>query len=258
MVTIGIGIALILGGIAAWFFKKKKAEKLHILDFSEPKSAAEVLETYTYFKQEYGGGSFSLFVEMNGQAESKEPIIAEFSGRECVYFENKVTREYEVEERYRDSDGNWRTRMARKSEVLSHRKEQAVTFLKDGTGEIEIDFREAELKPIQLFSDFKRGGAPRGFDSYLSPSNTIGFHYEELGIPVRQQLYIIGEANDKPGKLIVSKPSEKGHPFIISTQSEEQIKRGLQSQIKGLTIAAIGGVVIGVGVIVYGIINGLS
>lgn len=73
-----------------------------------------------------------------------------------------------------------------------------------------------------------------------------GYRELESNIPVGQQLFILGELNDRSGTPTITISSEKKNPFIVSIKSEEQVISGLEGKIKGLNIGAIACGVIGV------------
>jgi hypothetical protein len=55
--------------------------------------------------------------------------------------------------------------------------------------------------------------------------------------------------HDKEGAPKISKPQDKKETFVVSTKSEEDVIKGLESQVKmlfygGITLAVIGALVI--------------
>ena len=86
--------------------------------------------------------------------------------------------------------------------------------------------------------NLKLGGLNINLGSTNNGHKTIGYNYREIGIRMNTDLYVIGDANDRDGVLRVSKPKDKGQPFIVSTKSEDEIVSGLGSSIKGFKIGA--------------------
>jgi len=107
------------------------------------------------------------------------------------------------------------------------------------------------LHTEQIFSTFERadatdnsalsvklGGFSLGIGQKTPGIKSIGYRYTEDAIRLNSDLYVLGDANDRDGKLVVSKPKDKKYPFIVSNKSEDELIGDLGSSIKGLTIGA--------------------
>ncbi|WP_369822084.1 GIDE domain-containing protein [Saccharomonospora sp. CUA-673] len=79
-------------------------------------------------------------------------------------------------------------------------------------------------------------------------NRTIGYKYKEWVVRPGQRLYVHGEVNDAAGPLIIGKPVEGGF-FIVSTRTEAELRKAHETRHKFLAAGAIGGVVIGVGLL---------
>ena len=90
------------------------------------------------------------------------------------------------------------------------------------------------------------GGSGISFGSFslslgMTPGGRriLGYNYTESIIPIGQRIYVIGEASDSDGALIIKKPREKGKPFIVSLKSEEEIIGSHESSAKWYLVGAI-------------------
>tara|TARA_R110002096_G_scaffold428102_1_gene639407 strand:+ start:151 stop:972 length:822 start_codon:yes stop_codon:yes gene_type:complete len=265
---IGGVVLAIIGGIL-WLVMGKKAGKLGVLENTETSSTKEVHENFTSMSDSFGAGNFSLFTELKGVAVASTPLEAELSKKECVYYKSKVTREYEEQQKSKDSDGNVTKKWVRKSEIVSSNENTATGFaIKDDSGEVLVDLTGAEIYPIKSFSDFEKvnennaGGTKvsiGGFSLTTGGGNptirTIGYKYEEQSIPLNSKIYILGDANDRSGKLTVSKSKDKKVPFIVSTKSEDELTASLGSSVKGFKYGAFTCFGLGGVIVVWGIIK---
>ncbi|HIP37488.1 MAG TPA: hypothetical protein EYG85_11610 [Crocinitomix sp.] len=260
------GIVLIAIGVILWIVKEKKANKLNVLEINETSNANELIENYKSLIDSHGPGTFSIYAELKGKAVSETPQISEFGKKECVYYRSVVTREYEVLKTNRSSNGHTTKNWVRKSETISSNTNTSPDFsIKDETGKILIDSRGAELYTVKTFSKFEQGNEPKGrglnisfggFSISSGPSTrTIGFKYEEFCIPTNTDLYVIGDVNDRSGKLSISKPKDKKQPFIVSTKSEDELTGTLEGSVKGMKIAALISLILGGILVTYGAIT---
>jgi E3 Ubiquitin ligase len=81
--------------------------------------------------------------------------------------------------------------------------------------------------------------------------DTIGIQREEWSLRPGQRLFVHGEVN-KAGRLEFGKAD--GHPYLISTRTEEEMRKSAQRWGKVWAYAALAAIVIGVGLTVAGAI----
>lgn len=257
---------IILIGLAGllWYFKRKSEGKLHHLEITDVSLTSNVIENYKSLLDTYGPGSFSLYVELKGTAFSEQPLKSEFSEQDSVYYKAVVTREYEELQITKNSDGTETERWVKKSDVVSSHSNTAHDFaVKDDSGIILVDPDSADIHTKKTYSHFESGSDPGtsrmnvslgGYSLKSGPKvKTIGFKYEEYSIPVGHSLFVAGDANDRSGRLMVSKPQDKEMPFIVSVKSEDEIIKGLGNSVTGLKIGAIVALVAGAGTLIYGL-----
>lgn len=271
-----MGIGLIIGGaivaligLFIWMSKSKKEGKSAILSTTDTSSVSEVIENYENMRSSMGNGKFSHFCEVKGVAHSDSPLTSELAKEECVYYSSKVVYEYERLEEKKESNGKITKSWVKKSDVVSDNTKWANSFgVKDSTGFIAVDPAKAELHAVQIHSNFEKGepnqdaalklnvgGMSFGLGSKNPGHRTIGYRYTETAILLNTNLYVIGDANDREGKLQIAKPAEKKYPFIVSTKSESELAGDLGSSIKGLKIGAYVCWVVGAGLAIFGLIK---
>lgn len=273
-----MGIGLLIGGAVValiglflWMAKSKKEGKSAILSVTETSKISEVNENYQSMISSMGNGNFTHFCEVKGVAFSDSPITSELAKKECVYYSAKVVHEYERLEERRDSNGKLTRNWVKKSDVVSDNTNWAAGFgIKDDSGFILIDPAKAELHAVQVHQNFERdmnsdailkfkiGNVSFGLGDKDPNRRTIGYRYTEMAIPLNHHLYVIGDANDREGRLHISKPKESRYPFIVSTKSESEISDNLGSSIKGLKIGAFICWGLGAALAVYGLISMLG
>ena len=267
------GIIVIVLGVVLWILKGKKENKLAVINEFEQSTIKMIRENYDFIKGGYGKGNFSNYVEVNGYASHGEPLIAEFSGIECVHYHSKVVEEFEEEQAYTDQNGKRRYRWVRNSRVVQDIERKLDFDLDDETGLIFIELDGADFSKESVYSDYEQGENPdfsrkvksgsSGFlDSLLSGLSSggrkrngtriLGYKYTEEAIPINSKLYVIGEANDRNGELTISAPKDKSKPYIISLKSEEQLVKAFQKKIQLFKLGAIACFVIGLGLVAFG------
>lgn len=271
-----MGIGLLIGGAVValiglflWISKNKKEGKSALLAVTETSKVSEINENYESMRSSMGNGNFTHFCEVKGTAHSDSPLTAELSKKQVVYYASKVVHEYERLEEKRDSQGKLTRNWVKRTDTLTENTNWANGWgIKDETGFILVDPAKAELHTIQTYSNyekgdpnedailkFKLGGMQFGLGDKNPNKRTLGYRYTEEAIPLGQNLYVIGDANDREGRLQLAKPKESRYPFIVSTKSESELAGDLGSSIKGLKIGAIACWVIGAGLAIYGLIT---
>jgi len=270
-----MGFGLIIGGAIValigfllWLSKNKKEGKSAILAVTDTSKVSEINENCESIRSSMGNGHFTHYCEVKGVAHSDTPLTSELANEKCVYYSAKVIYEYEQLEEKKDANGKFTKNWVKKSDTVSDNTKWASGFgVKDDTGFIAIDPAKSELHAVQIHSKFEKGepnqdallklnigGVSFGLGSKHPDRRTIGYRYTETAILLNSNLYVFGDANDREGRLQMSKPTDKKYPFIVSTKSETELTGELGSSIKGLKIGAyicwgIGAVLAVVGVV---------
>ncbi len=260
MIAIIIGVVLLgIGGFLEYSRRKALAKVLEI-KYHQTTNAATIFDTYESIVQSLGQGNYTELVELSGLAKTTQPLEAEHSKSQVVFYRASVIREYEVKEQERDDKGNVRWVTRRATETISSNERATPFYLDDNSGkQILVDMEGAEKYLQKSLDRFERelpqGGAWGAFVSNIADSKTIGYRFVEEVIPLNARLYVLGEASDRRGELAVMKPREPKNQFIVSTKSEEELVSSLEGNAKMSLAGAIALAIIGLGAIVYGIVN---
>ena len=263
MILLIVGVVLLLIGIALYIGSAKTIGKLNAIQSTDLSKIKNILENFEGLSNAHGAGNFSLFTKMNGKAFSTNPIHAEFTKKPCVYYRVLLEQEYETLVITENKEGNPAKRWERKTKKLIDTENKVLDFLlKDETGEIPININDSGLKGIVSYSKFEKEPPNtsifniEGFNLMNGTnSKTIGYRYEESMIPIGQPLFVLGDANDRNGKLMVSAPVLKENPFIVSTQTEDEIRKAIKRSAANTKIGGIIAVVIGVGLCIYALLK---
>lgn len=194
-------------------------------------------------------GSLRFITEVKGRVGCDQPLIAELTETECVYYRMKV--EWEYDEIFYEEEGDERREHKREEEeVLAEHKETVPFWIEDATGRIAIDPEGAELIAKQTLSRVEDDeGIPdeeirMGRFAMEAPWKTSDeerrpkeYRFEEEAIPVGQEVYVLGEVVDSDGVLRMQKPV-RGR-FIISTRREESLLSEGKLTMIGLVLGAI-------------------
>lgn len=245
------GSILVIVGFGLWVSMKKKVGQSAHLSSTDTLNVSEIDENYRSITNAVGSGNFTLYCEVKGAAFSENPIKGELSGEEVVYCKSQVIHKFERLESKKDSQGKTQKKWVRHSDIVSTNEQWSDQWgVKDSSGFIQLDSKKSKLDAVQLHSTFEQGELKnnglkfnvRGisFKESVGASDfrTIGYEYREMGIKLGQSLFVIGDANDRNGTLVISKPEDNQLPFIISTKSEQELQAKMGSAIKGFKIGA--------------------
>lgn len=256
MLIAGI-LLIVVGGILVWNKTRleKKILNIKYFDRIDLKSA---IENYQHIAKELGAGNFSQMVKLSAKAESDNPLTGEFSGTPCVYFESEVIHKYKVLEESKDSEGKITRNWVTKTETVGDTKRGDEFRLNDGSGNVEINIQGADLTTNEVVDNFKPANEGSSFSfsfgnfsaRYDNGFKTIGYNEVERNIGLGTSLFVIGEINDRNGRLMISKPADEDNPFIVSVKTEAAMLKGLEGSAKMSLYAGIGLAVIGGGLII--------
>jgi hypothetical protein len=258
-----IGAIAIVAAPIMLLIRASQQKKLGQIQGTETSTCAQLEETRAQVNSGVGAGSFIQRAEVKGVSECDQPLRAEFTGSACVAYSIKLEREYEEQKWETDSEGRRTQRTVRGSETLSSNERRAPFRLRDSTGAVKVVPDGADLVMETSLSKFENSFAGDRFSvgsfafdlarSVLGAGRkTLGYRYEERIIPVGRDLYVLGEAADSTGDLVIRRSSTKGEKFIISVKSEEELVAGAQKAVTGLFIGSIVAAVIGVGLVIAG------
>ena len=262
VIALGIGILMI-------YLRKKNEDKIFLIKKTETKKANDLQTLCAEIASEIGAGSFNEITEVTGIIKTNNPIQSELANRECVHYSFRVIREWEEEYYTTDQQGNRIQQTRRGSDTVSSNSRSTNFHIEDNTGQIEINPNGADIESIKVLDDFRPGGDDRGGSlsfgglSFNVPSlgsgrRTLGYRYEEYILPTNVRAFVLGEATDSSGQLMVQQPKEEDDDevrrFLISTKSEAEILKAAASKSKMFFIISIIAFVAAVGFIIYGIL----
>jgi hypothetical protein len=200
-------------------------------------------------------GVFVGLVELEGTAESAQPLTSYLAGQPCVEYEWSVEEAWSrtVTETYTDSQGKTQTRTRHESgwTTVADGGEMIPFYLRDDCGVILVRPEGAEIEPALLFSETCTRGDPLYYGR--GPSNAVADsdgrrRFTERGIVQHASLYLLGHARERQD-IVAAEIAQDPHApmFLISTRSQEQVSSGMKWASRGWAffglVLAVGGVV---------------
>lgn len=248
---IALGVALVCG-----YFTYSYNRKMHAMVTTETYTVRQLGELRDAAAEAAGPGAFRQVCEVKGVARRgpEGPLASEIGGKKCVWHRHVVSRKYW--DTQRDKDGN-RRRVERTEKVAEMTSENPFA-VEDETGRVLVHPKGTSIDDLPKVVDrFEREKPQRtklkmGKFSMSLPSGrsgTIGYRYEEWILKPGARLYVLGEASDGYGELVVEKPG--GGPFVISTKDEMEL---IQHARKFQRIAVVIGAVALVVAVVLGVL----
>lgn len=243
------GIILLIAGalLLLNYFRSKK--RLEEITAAETATAASLQAVCQGVADEIGKGSFEQKTEVKGVIECDQPVESELAKESCVHYRMTVERKWEedYEEEYTETDANGnqitKTRQATRTgaDTVASNSRSVKFSVRDETGAILVDPEGAEIDVEKVVDRFESqtsfsGGKISfgGFSLSLGGGadtgrrRTLGYHFSEAILSLNRQVYVLGEASDRSGTLMIQKPREKGK-FIISLKSEEELAASAKS-----------------------------
>ncbi len=248
------GIVVAVVGALLMLGARSAEKRLLALRTASKQTAAGLREALAQMSKDIGAGSFAETCEISGTAECAQPLRAEVSGTPCIYYSMRVERQYE--ETVKD---NGQERTQRGSETVASNQQHAEFALRDASGAVAVAAEGAEFdgaKTLERFEPVSGGGGSGlslsvGSFSITLPAvqvgrRTIGHKIVEHHVPVGARLYVMAEAADREGEVVLRRP--KDGPFIVSMRSKDELVSGARGQAKwmravGMT-AIVGGAVL--------------
>lgn len=240
--------------------------KLFAIQSTDTARAKDLQQLAGEVGAEIGGGAFRQRAEVKGRIVCDDPLVSELAKVPCVHYEMRVVQEYEETYWERNDKGDNVRRTRRGSETVAHNARSVPFVVEDESGRVEVDPTGADLVTEKVCSRFdpeppsenalKLGGLSVSWGGGIPTTGrrVLGLSYEEEAIPVGRDIYVLGEASDRSGRLRVEKPEDGGH-FLVSLKSEEQLVASARSKATGLAVAAALVGLIGVGLVVYDLVR---
>ncbi|MDB6029433.1 MAG: LemA family protein [Verrucomicrobiales bacterium] len=186
-------------------------------------------------------GVFIGLVELKGTAEAANPLTSYLAETQCVYYQWSIAEHWSrtVIEHYTDEKGNSQTRTRTESgwNTVDNGGELIPFYLQDDCGVILVRPDNAKIEPVTLFNEtcgmmdsLYYGKGPAG----AVPDSTHQRRFVETGIPLHAALYVMGKAREREDIVAPEITEDKEAPmFLISTRTEDQVRRGFQGSLIG-------------------------
>jgi hypothetical protein len=233
-VSAGITIALVVVALACIFGAFHFARRRRLVDDTP---------TLTTL------GVFIGMVELNGTAESDNPLVAYLSESPCVWYQWTVEEHWSRVVVTTTTDSEGKTTTSSHVETgwtkIASGGQQIPFFLRDGDGEILVRPEKAEIESIKTFSEkcspvhllyFNKGPAGAIADS------THERRFTENSIPLHAPIYLFGQARERDDVVAPEISHHSDCPmFIISTRTEKEVSRGFRIAFWVLIVLGLGG-----------------
>jgi hypothetical protein len=271
MVSLVLGGLLLVGGVGCLFGRRGALAKVQQLRGATPRTPNELIQVSSEVAADIGAGSFAEVVEVRGLIECAAPLTSELAEHPCVHYSGSVVQEYEETRIETDNDtGEQRQATHRGTETMSSSTRSVPFRLSGPGGTIEVLPDGADIETEQVLNRFEpetsmlQGGmlAFGGFQlsmtgrPMLGPSRRVlGYRLTESILPVGRQAFVIGEATDSEGRLVLRKPADKASKFIISVGSKEVLIQATEKRAKWLLVGAIACGIAALGALVAGLLG---
>lgn len=267
MIFILIGTALLITCVFfLWKRRKKEVELAKMLE-SNSLSLRDLQKRIANDLQIKEG------IEVKGKVTAADPLIAPFSFNQVVYYKCQIDRIFQKKIEFTGQDGQLHEKWESITETVFEEEKFIPFSLTDGTGEVKIDLKGAELTPeisyqstekVQLFGISDRFDDQPKFKekftklrSEVKESNQgkdiVGFEFIEYTLPIEKDLFVLGGVGvlkDLP--MLVKKPDL---PFFVSIRTAQQVYDEMGDKLQRYFLLAI---VLGLGAFIsifYGIKN---
>lgn len=258
------GLIAVALGVVMFFLYRSQQQRLGVIQSTQTSTVQMLRELAQSMREGVGEGSLTYLTEVKGTVVCAEPLSSELEGRACVYYSMRIEREYEETYYETDAQGRRQRRTRTGSDTVAQNQRSTPFLVDDSTGQILVEPGGAEFVAEKLVSRFEAGGDRAGGElrwgnfSLSLPSldgdrRTLGYRFEEEGIPLGRRVFVLGEAVERQGELLLQGPQEG--QFIISVKGEEELVRESQSSATWLLVGSIAGVLIGLGLLVAGLVK---
>ena len=181
-------------------------------------------------------GVFIGLVDLQGTAETEQPLHSFLTATPCVYYHWKVEEQWSrtVTETDTDSDGKSRTRTRTETgwTTVAEGSEAPDFYLQDDCGVIRIQPTGAKIEPQTVLSQicvptdalyYGKGPATAVANSSRRRK------FVETAIQLHTPLYVMGQARERTDIIAAEIAADKKDPlFLISTRSVKAISRGFR------------------------------
>lgn len=268
-----VGIFFLVFAAILFFAKRSEEEKLGYIKGIETSNARDLIDEVKAITERMGkAGSFRRLVELKGVIKCDSPLTSEVAKQKCVYYTMTVTRKTEEDYEEKDAKTGQSVRKTRqKTDTVASNSQSTPFYVEDATGKVMVNPNGAELDPVRVVDKFEAGQVNTGqsisvggfsfnlsgssFSSALAPGHRVlGYNFTESVLPLERRVYILGEASDSDGELMIKAPKDKGR-FIVSLKSEEELMAAGASSAQFMGIGMVVSGLLGLGLIIYSFIR---
>lgn len=247
------------GLVCIFYIRPKLQESVTEIKYLQTKTINELVGMFQQMEENGLSNDYREFVELKGSVLSHKLLETPFSNRKVAYCESNLVQVTESREQYRDSNGNFQTRMVKHENTISNEKTSQEIQLIDGSCDtsvvLEINGTGCKFDIPKTFDRFEPKANLNSYHYFNSFSwnrygaETLGFRMKEKTIEENQNLYVIGEAFKVGNTIHIGKPQDTKKPFIVTTKSEEDLinhsnQSAIFSLVGGILAIVVGAVML--------------
>jgi hypothetical protein len=195
-------------------------------------------------------GVFIGLVELEGTAEAEEPVVSFLAEERTVFYQWHVDEQWSrlVTETYTDAEGKTQTRTRTETgwTTVALGGDLIPFYLKDDCGVVLIRPEQAKVEPLVVFDHTCGRGDELYYGKGPAPAVANSDHrrrFVERAIPLHAPLYVVGQARERADVVAPEIAyDQRAEMFMISTRSQDQVRRGLSWQywLCGIFVVAFG------------------
>ena len=220
-VSIGIPTLGILLALVCLFFGLRAGKRQRLID-NLPTSKTT--------------GVFIGLVDLQGTAETEQPLLSFLSATPCVYYHWKVEEQWSRTVNETDTDSNGKTRTRTRTETgwttVAEGSESPAFYLQDDCGVIRIQPTGAKIEPQTVLSQICSPTDALYYGKGPATAVANSDHrrkFVETAIQLHAPLYVMGQARERSDIVAAEIAADKQAPlFLISTRSVTKISHGFR------------------------------
>jgi len=188
-------------------------------------------------------GVFVGLVELNGTAESEQPLRSHLAGVPCVHYAWNVEEEWQKDTTTTDQHGKTTTRHEQGWESVASGAETQSFYLKDSSGVVLVHPKGAKLEPLTVMDRTCGPGDPlyyaKGPMQGVSHS-TQQRRFTERAFALHEPVFIIGKARERDDTVAPEIAQDKtAELFLISSRGERKVVSGYRAAAIALSILGV-------------------
>lgn len=260
-----IGIGLLLLG---WFLRSQRntvMTELLKIQSMDTSTVQQLQDLQGAIAQELGPGAFRDLVELKGTIQAKKPLTSELGEEDCVYYRTLIEEESETTTYETNEEGKKEAKTSRETRKVAGNETSIQFQLEDATGKITVNPNDASIDAVQVVDHYEPySGQKRikykGFKLDHNPHESknhriLGYRFQEWVLRTESPIYLLGEVTDREGQLLVHKPGEPEHPFLITYKTEAELVEDKKSAQTWLTVGWWACLGLGIVALLWGLVD---